>query len=568
MLLVKSEGGRRSIKVNAERGKEYGQLTGFSIAARNRCSSSWHDLVRQTILVVLVISIGFLFAQPATAGHWRYTCNNGSVVSSADGCKNRGGVKSQQYYPICGDGILDVGEQCDNGANNSDSAKNACRTDCRRAYCGDGTIDSGEQCDDGRSNSDTAANTCRENCRLPVCGDGVVDDDRHRGTNTAFNEACDDGNKDDSDGCMSTCRTCLQLGLAGNIDITSDTNLCPAQYLMDDYGDYGAIIIKATGVTLDCQGAVLVGEGRGVGVLNFRSNDVTIKNCTISGYDVGVRVQDARNVTLAGNHICDNRQRDVELIDATDVHGYTASMAIPAKCATAQVQRQSGNLAKITVMPPSESTEAQATSRTIAGPKISGKASPSSSSKSIIRKTATPRATTAVSVKKKASPAKPSQRYLLSQAARANWSSRSGKVVYGSDRLPEIGQARNISRGRLADGREATNLLLTQPELKNGGYIQGIFPAFKPGSTAEFKTTVAMLQGADPKDTLRFDVMVQHGSKTSVVKSKRLSGKQKFALNANLSRWKGQRIQLILRASHLKGKKALPAVWINPNIVY
>jgi parallel beta-helix repeat protein len=305
-----------------------------------------------------------------------------------------------------------------------------------------------------------------------------------------------------------------------------------------------------------------------VGVLNFRSNDVTIKNCTIRGYDVGVRVQDASNVTLTGNQICDNRQRDVELIDATDVHGYTATMALPTKCATAQVQQHSGNLAKIAVVPPSESSSGKATGRTITSPKTTGKAGASSGTQPMTAKTVKPMATTSVAVQKNTTPAKPSRRYLLSQAARASWSSRSGKVVYGSDRLPEIGQARNIPRGRLADGGQATNLLLTQPELKNGGYIQGIFPAFQPGSTATFKTTVAMLQGAGSQDTLSFDIIVRNGNKTSVVKSQRLTGKQKFALNADLSRWSGKRIQLILRARHLKGKKALPAVWINPSITY
>jgi len=30
---------------------------------------------------------------------------------------------------VCGDGVRDVGEVCDNGASNSDSVPNACRTD-------------------------------------------------------------------------------------------------------------------------------------------------------------------------------------------------------------------------------------------------------------------------------------------------------------------------------------------------------------------------------------------------------------------------------------------------------
>ncbi len=50
---------------------------------------------------------------------------------------------------VCGDGELTGNEECDDGASNSDTTPDACRSDCTRAYCGDGVTDSGEQCDDG-----------------------------------------------------------------------------------------------------------------------------------------------------------------------------------------------------------------------------------------------------------------------------------------------------------------------------------------------------------------------------------------------------------------------------------
>lgn len=51
--------------------------------------------------------------------------------------------------PGCGDGALAAGEQCDDGAANSDDAPGACRTDCLLARCGDGVVDAAEACDDG-----------------------------------------------------------------------------------------------------------------------------------------------------------------------------------------------------------------------------------------------------------------------------------------------------------------------------------------------------------------------------------------------------------------------------------
>ncbi len=515
---------------------------------------------------IILLSV-LLLAQSAWAGYTQYTCKNGQSVRSADACKNRGGVVSQRYIALCGDGVLDVGEQCDEGSNNSDSRRNACRTDCRRAYCGDGTIDSGEQCDDGSYNSDSAANQCRRNCRLPVCGDGVVDDDRHRGTNTAFNEMCDDGNKTNSDGCMDNCRTCLQLNETGNIDIISDTALCPAQYLMDDYGDYGAIIIKATGVTLDCQGAILVGEGRGVGILNFRSNDVTIKDCTVRGYDVGLRLQDARNVNLVGNQICDNRQRDVDLVDtdAADVQGYTPPMAPTAKCATAEIQQRARNLAKIAVAVPADTGKGAVPERPELGakkarPKKPKKIHLSSGTKSV-------KPMNKVAVQPKPSVSKSNTRFLVRQAKQARWSNGAGKVVFGSDRLPQQGLVRVIPRGHLANGQQVANMLLTQPAFKEGGYIQGAFPVVQLGSKPRFKAMVALLKVSDPADTLQCEVMVREGKEVRVAKSRRIRGTHQVVLEADLSRWSGKKVELILKARHLKGQRPLPAVWINPTVV-
>jgi len=51
----------------------------------------------------------------------------------------------------CGDGVLDAGEQCDEGEANSNTEADACRTTCVSAHCGDGVIDSAETCDDGET---------------------------------------------------------------------------------------------------------------------------------------------------------------------------------------------------------------------------------------------------------------------------------------------------------------------------------------------------------------------------------------------------------------------------------
>ncbi len=95
----------------------------------------------------------------------------------------------------CGDGILDPGaEQCDLGANNSDTLANQCRTTCKQPHCGDGVADQGEECDDGNRES---GDTCDSNCTRPRCGNGI----------TGSGEECDDANTYNTDACLPNCRT-------------------------------------------------------------------------------------------------------------------------------------------------------------------------------------------------------------------------------------------------------------------------------------------------------------------------------------------------------------------------
>jgi cysteine-rich repeat protein len=92
----------------------------------------------------------------------------------------------------CGDSLVGPGEECDNGPDNGDM--NACTSLCLAAFCGDGLVGPGEGCDDGNQDD---ADECTNACALPTCGDGIA----------SMSEACDDGNADDTDLCTSACTT-------------------------------------------------------------------------------------------------------------------------------------------------------------------------------------------------------------------------------------------------------------------------------------------------------------------------------------------------------------------------
>jgi cysteine-rich repeat protein len=85
---------------------------------------------------------------------------------------------------FCGDEEInaDRSETCDDGANNSDTNPNACRSSCVLAACGDGIVDAGEDCDDGNLINDDG---CSNLCLQEECGDGVIQ--------VSLGEACDNG---------------------------------------------------------------------------------------------------------------------------------------------------------------------------------------------------------------------------------------------------------------------------------------------------------------------------------------------------------------------------------------
>ncbi|RMD85463.1 MAG: hypothetical protein D6815_01775, partial [Candidatus Dadabacteria bacterium] len=151
--------------------------------------------VQQASATVHVVSIEPAALDPSCGG-----CGNG-IVEPGEECDDGPGnsdtvadaCRSDCTLPVCGDGVADSGEECDDG-NRDDS--DACTTACRKARCGDGFLYAGvEDCDDGANNSDVQPDACRKDCRAPVCGDGVTDS----------GEECDDGNEDVSDACLPGC---------------------------------------------------------------------------------------------------------------------------------------------------------------------------------------------------------------------------------------------------------------------------------------------------------------------------------------------------------------------------
>ena len=114
-----------------------------------------------------------------------------------------------EYVPECGNGARDPGEECDNGANNSNEPGIpgvTCRTGCTFARCGDGIKDQGEICDDGNP---SVGDYCSPDCQVITgyCGDGIQQ----------TNEVCDKAkNPYCNDDCTAIDGSCGDGKINGN----------------------------------------------------------------------------------------------------------------------------------------------------------------------------------------------------------------------------------------------------------------------------------------------------------------------------------------------------------------
>jgi len=106
-----------------------------------------------------------------------------------DGAGERDAV-AESPAPVCGDGIMQGDEACDDGRLNG-SRTDACDSSCRLA-CGNTVVEQakGEQCDLGPADSAdcNSAEAGTLGCKAAKCGDGY--------TNMAAGEACDAGPDD------------------------------------------------------------------------------------------------------------------------------------------------------------------------------------------------------------------------------------------------------------------------------------------------------------------------------------------------------------------------------------
>lgn len=113
-----------------------------------------------------------------------FVCVEGTCLRSADDC-------------ICGNGRLDLGEECDWAMNAYESC---CSYNCTGCLCGNGRLDPGEQCDYAVPEQ---LGCCNATCHGCLCGNGELD----------AGEECDPGISSQADCCNATCVGCAAARL-------------------------------------------------------------------------------------------------------------------------------------------------------------------------------------------------------------------------------------------------------------------------------------------------------------------------------------------------------------------
>ncbi|MEC9071797.1 MAG: lamin tail domain-containing protein, partial [Myxococcota bacterium] len=169
-------------------------------------------------------------------------CINYECHSAEDGVGQPCGSDSD-----CVEGLFCVDNQCGD----------------KPIVCGDGVLDEGEECDNGTANSDVLPNTCRESCVLPFCGDGVTD----------TGEGCDDANQDETDGCSVICVSNVVYAKPQEGELLITELMINPAAASDPFGEW-IEIFNATDQTLSLvgcevhdQGTDIIALGEGTGYL-------------------------------------------------------------------------------------------------------------------------------------------------------------------------------------------------------------------------------------------------------------------------------------------------------------
>jgi parallel beta-helix repeat protein len=123
------------------------------------------------------------------------------------------------------------------------------------------------------------------------------------------NQVCGEG--ENSTTCPVDCPAVSMPTVSDNLHLSESTTLVTGTYSVSDQGEEGVLIIEKDGVTLDCNGSKLMGNGSGTGILVKGKNNVVIKNCLVENYGVGIKLDSSSNVKVQNSSVTTNQQSGI-----------------------------------------------------------------------------------------------------------------------------------------------------------------------------------------------------------------------------------------------------------------
>lgn len=196
-------------------------------------------------------------------------CDDGNAISG-DGCSDSCRIENGYKCPEPGTPCVKTDENPNPGGNDKPNPGDDNDDDKDKAVCGDGVKSGNEACDDGNVWDDDG---CSSNCQIekgyecpeaglpckPLCGNGTLDD----------GEECDDGDVVPGDGCDSACK--VEVGWTCDEDGKNCYEIEMPAFCGDgvqagaeecDLGsDNGTLSYGEDGCTVECQRTPYCGDG-------------------------------------------------------------------------------------------------------------------------------------------------------------------------------------------------------------------------------------------------------------------------------------------------------------------
>ncbi len=152
------------------------------------------------------------------------------------------------------------------------------------------------------------------------------------------------------------------------------------------------------------------------------------------------------------------------------------------------------------------------------------------------------------------------------QAKSAVWKSGAGVLPFPGRANDDRGFARQRATGKISPGTAAVSMLETRPQKKATGWIDAHFPMMVLGDNLQFKSIAGFLYGTNKTNGATFQVYVKESGKYYRVINRWVNAEKYLPIDADLSRWAGKKVQIVLRVRTGKNSSPDRAVWVKPRL--